>query len=1132
MRIFFLLFLLFIHFLNGQNGYFFVKTFTTEYQKETNHIGAFEISENGIIFASNSQGILAFDGKTWSNIITESPVRDLEIYQNHLYYLTDNYLGKINTQNLPFKQDKFLELKSNFQQIERQNQNLFLYSEEEILIINLENLSQKSLKLPNNELFAGILRHKDEIWVLSSTEGFFSLNTNTLNFEPIKNSEIFENQYVQNYYNSSNALYIVTLDNAIYVYENSYFKLLGQYNSSKNSYIHGIIVIDDEIIAATNNQGILVINKNTGQIQQQISTIHGLPDNESHSVFLDKNQGIWLAHPFHFSRIYWSKKFEDYTNAVGLIGNIHSLATLQEQIWVGTDNGLFYLTHEIPKESEMVSFTFSKTIIKRDFIKEKNNESNNVKNFNKEDKAKEKISDKEEKSTDKNTTKEKKGFFNKLKDKFSKKDKKNKNENKENDEQKDSKLEANNVEENKVVQPKFKETQVTYQENYQQVNIKSAENYRKYLVFKPIQGISEIVYDVQFLENRVLVGTQKGFYEIVDKKIVFKLPTLCYKITDINGNLLVSSNQKLLKLQKNGNSWEVVKTFNSGRFINSLVVDKNYVFCGTSKGYFVTNFNLQEPRWFLESNGNIIVRKYQSKLYALSSKQIYRIENEPIPLNLNLPNSYQLIPSHEGIYLHTKSLILALNAQSLWDTLYYSRLLNEIPSYLLSKENQYLISGNRSILKIYKQSSKEETKVYVRGFSVTGKSFWGSVFKDSVIHQSELNLGYGDYNIHVKFSCSNLFDPDAVQYFVSINKGEWALVEGKDWILYNLPPGNYSVSLFAILPNGTKSDTLNFNISIALPFWKTWWFYIFLIGLMVVLAYFYTRYKLRKLEEEKRKIEEENQILEQKVEERTREIALQKKIIEEKNTEIMDSLRYSERIQQAMLPKEQQIKSIFENNCFILYMPRDVVSGDFYWLHEKDHQLLVAAGDCTGHGVPGALMSMIGISLLNRIRDNGIKEPAKILSALHKEIHESLKQGSDNQVLDGMDIAIVLYEPSLNKLTFASAMRPIFLIRDNELIVYKGDKKSIGGKEPEKYFSTHELFLEDGDIFYLFSDGYADQFNPYNQKYQVGRFRKKLLEIHQLPLKNQKEILEEEILRWKGDAEQVDDIMVIGIKHK
>lgn len=1101
-KLFFLSLFFFLQFIKAQNGYYFVKTFQSELYKETNSIGKFEKASNGVIFCSHSNGIVAFDGKNWWEIPSDKPVYDLKVIQNQIFYLTDNYLGNVaNLNQLPYQTNQFLNLKSKFSQMEYISPYLFLYSEEEILAIHLEQKTQKSIKSPSEGFFGGMLKHQNSLWILDPSLGFLTINLKNFELEPIQNSEIFENQYLQNYYSTSEALYLVTIDNAIYVYENQNFKLLGQYSSAKNTFIHGLTVVEEEVIAATNNQGLLVINKKNGSIVQQISTIHGLPDNESHSIFLDDKQGVWLAHPFHFSRIYWSKKFEDYTNAVGLIGNIHCLAKNQEQIWVGTDNGLFYLTYEIPKESEMISFTVSKTVIKQDKSTKNNNYSSTS-----------------EKKTQE--VKEKKGIFKKLKDKFSKKDKNSK----------EDKPDEKGKEENK--QNVIQEQKYTYQENISQVNIKSAENYRKYLVFRPIAGISEMVYDIKVFQNKVYVGTQKGFYEIVSHKIEFKLPILTYKILEKSGLVWVASNQKILKLEKKGKLWETSKSIQVGRFINSLVIKGNDIFGGTTKGYFKVTEDLQNLQWFLENQGNIYLQSYQNQVYALSSKKIYKHENEPVALNLFVPNHYQMIPSSEGLFLLSKSLILAMNGNSSWDTLYYSRLLDDVPSFIYENNHQYLLSGKKSLLKFYKENTKSSTQVYVRGFSITGKSFWGTVYKDSLIYDTNLELSYGDYNIQVKLSTSNLFEPTSVQYFVSINNGEWTLIESKDWILYNLPAGNYSIKLKAILPNGEITEIYHFYIQIAPPFWKSWWFYLLLIALFIASAYYYTRLKLKQLELEKKKIEEENQILEQKVEERTREIAEQKKIIEEKNEEIMDSLRYSERIQQAMLPKEQQIRSIFENNCFVLYMPRDVVSGDFYWVYEKNEQLLIAAGDCTGHGVPGALMSMIGISMLNKIVDSGIYEPSKILSALHKEIHESLKQGTDNQVLDGMDIALVLFEPQKHKITFSSAMRPIYLIRDQELIVYKGDKKPIGGREPEKFFSSHEMFLEDGDIFYLFSDGYADQFNSDNQKYQLGRFRKKLLEIHQEPLKKQQEILKQEILDWKGNVDQVDDIMVIGIKYR
>ena len=1116
--------LLHFSFLWSQHGYFYVKSFQTELQHETNRIGCFQITDNGLLFSANSYGIIVLDGKTWHQIPIETPVYDLELLDDHIFFLTEHYIGKIDIHKIPFQPEKFLEIKYSFHQMERVDKKLFLYSDEQILVVNLENATSKKLSFPEEVQLHGMLKFKNEIWILTSSEGLFSVHPNTLEIKPVENSQGLENQFIQNYFEDSSALYIVTVDNVIYAYENSKLRLLGQYSSSKNTYIYGIVVIENDLIAATNDQGLLVINKKNGSIQQQINTIHGLPDNESHAIYLDKNRGIWLAHPFQFSRTYWSKSFEDYTNAVGLIGNIHCMAQVNEQIWVGTDNGLFYLSYEIPKESEMVSFTLTKTIVKRLETPKEKNTGQNLKTSSKDNPKQQDNPPKNEEIT------EKKGFFKKLKDKFSKKNKKDKKEDKQENTEQTEVTEESKFTESPTIQD-VKETRITLQENYNQIAIKNAENYRRYLVFHSVQGISEMVYDIYPHGNTVYVGTHKGFYEVVNYKVQQKLPILCNKIIEYQGNIWITSHQKIIKLQKNKN-WEASQTLNTGRYINTLILRNNELIGGTSKGYFITSLSLQAPKWFLENEGRITVHLLNSKVYALSSKHIYLIEKEPILQKNQLPAVFHWIPTKQGLFLVSKSLILSYNSSNTWDTLYYSRLLDDLPSYILETSQHFIISGKKSLIKVLKQNVAQNAKVYVRGYRVTGKSFWGTVFKDSLITTQDLNLGYGDYNIQVQFACSYDLDPDAVQYFVSINHGEWSLIETKDWILYNLPAGNYSINIQAVFPNGNRTEILNFQVHIGLPFWRTWWFYLLVTGLVIGSAVWYTRYKLRKLEEEKRKVEEENKILEQKVQERTREIAEQKKIIEEKNNEIMDSLRYSERIQQAMLPKEQAFQSIFDNNCFVLYMPRDVVSGDFYWLHEKNNQLLVAAGDCTGHGVPGALMSMIGISMLNKIVDNGIKEPSKILSALHKEIHEALKQGSESKVLDGMDIAIVLFEPHLKKATFASAMRPIYFFRDNDLTIYKGDKKPIGGKEPERFFSTHELFLEDGDIFYLFSDGYADQFNPQNQKYQLGRFRKLLQEIHQKPLKEQQEILKKEILEWKADTEQVDDIMVIGIKYK
>jgi hypothetical protein len=274
--------------------------------------------------------------------------------------------------------------------------------------------------------------------------------------------------------------------------------------------------------------------------------------------------------------------------------------------------------------------------------------------------------------------------------------------------------------------------------------------------------------------------------------------------------------------------------------------------------------------------------------------------------------------------------------------------------------------------------------------------------------------------------------------------------------------------------------------------------------------------------------------LERKVEERTSEISEQNKIISEKNKDITDSINYAKRIQEALLPKEE-VKMLTSENFFVLYKPRDIVSGDFYWFEEQNGILIFCVADCTGHGVPGALMSMIGATNLRQILDEPVSfNAADILNRLDKKIIESLKQQSElNPTKDGMDTAICLIDTKKNTAVFAGALRPMVLIRENEIIAYSSSSYSIGGYNPEikKVFTNHVIELKKGDTIYMFSDGYADQFGgEKNKKLMIKNFKNNLSKISNYPMDKQKELLHKTFEDWRGNNEQVDDVLVMGIK--
>ncbi|GAB4132036.1 MAG: hypothetical protein Fur0041_02990 [Bacteroidia bacterium] len=271
-------------------------------------------------------------------------------------------------------------------------------------------------------------------------------------------------------------------------------------------------------------------------------------------------------------------------------------------------------------------------------------------------------------------------------------------------------------------------------------------------------------------------------------------------------------------------------------------------------------------------------------------------------------------------------------------------------------------------------------------------------------------------------------------------------------------------------------------------------------------------------------------------------LALQKEEIEHKNSElalknkdITDSIVYSRRIQTSMMPGPAKISSVFPD-AFILYKPRDIVSGDFYWTEQQGDMRLFAAADCTGHGVPGALLSVVGINLLNQaVLVNGIDRPGAILNAVSAGMKKTLaQQQSDSMGMnDGMDIALIALNRKIGKLYYAGANNPLWILRGEELLVYKADKKTAGNYiiDDNGLFTEHEIEVRPGDVIYLFTDGYADQFGgPQGKKFKYKQLQEKLLQLRHLSIQEQESRLCSIFEDWKGNLEQIDDVLVAGIR--
>lgn len=408
---------------------------------------------------------------------------------------------------------------------------------------------------------------------------------------------------------------------------------------------------------------------------------------------------------------------------------------------------------------------------------------------------------------------------------------------------------------------------------------------------------------------------------------------------------------------------------------------------------------------------------------------------------------------------------------------------------------------------------------------------------------------------HFSFRYTALWyqDPDRIRYR-SILEGydlEWSsATTTRDRTYSKLPAGDYKFRVEASLDGHVwiGSEQANYSFTIRPPFWRTAWFISasILASLLTILAIFRIRLATlrRQKEELQREVEKATEEIRNKnavLESQKNEIQNQRDLVMEQRDQIVrqqeelqSSIRYAHRIQTAVRTPMPIVEKLLPDS-FILDKPRDIVSGDFYWVAEKNNQVYIAVSDCTGHGVPGAFMSMLGVAGFNEIlstEDCGRRSDT-FLNLLREHVKKALHHtGEEGDPVDGMDVAMCILDMEHMKVTFTGAYNPLYLIRDGELNEFKGDKMPIGWyTRDQQPFSQIEIEVREGDCLYMFSDGYADQFGgKLGKKFMSKNFKQLLLDIHPRAMKDQHQFLEETIEEWKAGREQVDDIMVMGIR--
>lgn len=355
-------------------------------------------------------------------------------------------------------------------------------------------------------------------------------------------------------------------------------------------------------------------------------------------------------------------------------------------------------------------------------------------------------------------------------------------------------------------------------------------------------------------------------------------------------------------------------------------------------------------------------------------------------------------------------------------------------------------------------------------------------------------------------------------------ENEWNPTTDQTEVTYsNIPPGKYEFQVMSRIGSGGWGVSATYAFEVIPPIWQKTWFIV--LSIILIVSIMWALFYLRTLS-----LRKNQKFLESEIDKRTEQLQVSNVLLQAKNKDITDSINYARNIQDAIIPPEEEFKRILPQS-FVLYKPKDIISGDFYWLQKNQNEIFFAAVDCTGHGVPGAMVSLVGHNELNRcLKELGITDTAGILDKLSALVEETFEK-SQREVKDGMDISLCKLNSKSNSLQWSGANNPLWIVRNGELLEWKPDKQPIGKFDFRKPFTSHTINLEANDMLYVFTDGYADQFGgDKGKKFKHKQLQDILIANAHLNCDEQKKILDDGFEVWKGDLEQIDDVCMLGIK--
>ncbi|MEF8844420.1 MAG: SpoIIE family protein phosphatase [Bacteroidales bacterium] len=1116
--------------------------FLTHFQKNnTSNVQHWSIAQDSLnnMFFANRKGILKYNGQTRDYIQVPFIPYSISYHSGSekVFIGGDQEIGYLNRDEKGLYRYQSLAsdslLPGEFVNIEQVDSAIYFISEEMIVRADPNTLTiEKKWYAKENQPFTGLIHNDEHVFINQGDEGLHRLQGDTL--FPIVSGFWTENKEILfSLPYSEDRLLIGTDDNQLYLFDGMKFynfRLTNQSYIEESIMADAVNISDEHFALSTLAGGVVVIDKSSGEILYTINYQTGLPGDEITAIAMDRNRGLWISHPYGISRAALELPVRKFSTYPGIEGNLLNTIEQDSVLYLATGDGLYRLNKEKNYREDEIKVRLEEEV-------PVNTEPETGAQPEDEEETKENQQEEEKESPSAF-----KRFFNKL---FGK--------NKE-----ESKQEQDN--ETRQTPEDQQEAQTKTRISYKNKKIYSLQSISHQ--FKKVEGIEGRCEQLVPYEGGILAGTYNGLYHLNEQGEVTQVlrgqyPHHIYP-TDKKGVLLATPSGITKATFQNG-KWQTTEylpqingpvyslAFNNHTgtlWVGGEDEAHKVVFDREGKVSTIQNHSL--PAKYSQK---YFVRSVEQEVYAFISSGVFRYHRHTdtfrvhphYPVDSLLQTDYQYLLSQPGIsWIKNQNHWERLRNTKEWqDSLsVYLELFDNIQNISISPTNHLWVIAENELYRIDLNKRYPKQKDF-RAFFTTVRSGSERYLKHSrpAIKKENTPLTFNVAAPHYLKSGSNQY-----QYYIEGLMNEWSEWSNEPKIQFFAQKGDYRIKARARNIWGQISETKEIEYHVPPPFTETNLFYgLVALGLVGVI-FMIIKLREEKLKRDKRILEEAvrkrtSTIEEQKEEIKVQrdEILKQKDTIEKKNLEITGSIEYAWRIQNALLPKKDQFKHVF-SDYFILFKPQSIVSGDFYWIRSNEEKVYLTAADCTGHGVPGAFMSMLSISSLNEIMNNhqnSRKNAADILNQLRNMVKNSLHQtGKKDLTKDGIDMAFCVVDQKNMQMDFAGAFNPLYLFRNGDFYKYEADRMPVGIYHTEKEsFTNHRINIKKGDVLYMFSDGYVDQFGGQrNKKFKPKKFINLLSEIHQKPMEEQHQILNQTFRQWKGDNFQVDDILVMGIR--